>query len=398
MSNLIPGGSSTASKSPSRHVDAVPKTVATGMGAYLTFTDGTSLLDFGMGLGACVLGYCHEEVNVTVRSAIAEGTTFTLPSYREERTAEALLRHVPWAEQLRWAKNGTDVTTAAVRVARHATGRTQVYTMGYHGWADWSLAEPAYGVPKEVHALTNRSDTAEGYAAMVIEVAPDAVLSDDWLANIREICTAAGTILIFDEVLSGFRYRMGSASDVVPDLACFGKSIANGFPLSALVGKRELMRHLEPGGVFFSGTAFGETASLAACEATLAVMERENVPERIGVQGRRLRDGFNAAAEELGFPGRCSGDGARSIVTGLTHEQRDLFQQECADRGLLYIGSHILSLAHTEDVIDKALGIYREAMLEGEYAVLRGEPTTIPYRQQLDDARVEPYYDPSNGG
>lgn len=388
--NLIPGGASTASKSPTRYVDAVPKYTERGNGAYLWATDGQRFLDFGMGLGACVLGYAHPEVNAAAKRAIDQGTLFTLPSYREEQTAAALLRHVPWAGQLRWAKNGTDVTTAAVRLSRHATGRSWVLTHGYHGWGAWSLAEPAYGCTRAERLATVELEFLEDedavyqhdYAAVIVEVAPDAVPGDPhgWYRGLREACDATGALLIFDEILSGFRYRMGSATDVVPDLACFGKSIANGFPLSCLVGKRDLMQHLEPGGVFFSGTSFGETASLAACEATLKLMEREHVPEFITGRGRELRSEFNALAAYTNFPGCCDGDGARTVITGLTHEQRDLFQQECATRGLLYNGSHIISLAHTSEVITSALDIYAKAMQAMEGAVLVGEPTVEPYR------------------
>jgi glutamate-1-semialdehyde 2,1-aminomutase/spore coat polysaccharide biosynthesis protein SpsF len=176
---------------------------------------------------------------------------------------------------------------------------------------------------------------------------------------------------------------MGSASDVQPDIACFGKAIGNGFPVSCLVGKRDIMRHMEPGGVFFSGTAFGETVSLAACEATLEVMERDNVPAKIGQMGRELRDGFNLLADAAGLADvRCVGDGARTTVAGLSHELRDLLQQECAKRGMLFIGSHIMSIAHV-GMIDEALSVYGQAFdAIANGATLEGESTVIPFRLQ----------------
>lgn len=396
---LIPGGSCTSSKSPSRFVDAAPKRAVKAYGCTLLAEDGHEYLDFGMGLGACVLGYAHTEVDEAAKRAIDDGVLATLPYTAEERTAEALLRHIPWAEQARFAKDGTDVTTAAVRLARYVTGRDVILSHGYHGWADWSVATtpPAYGIPYTVQRNTQRlewhgnvfnevvgSPSDEWPAAVIVEVASDAKLDDrGWLAQLRRDCDVVGTLLIFDEILSGFRYRMGSASDVVPDLACFGKAIANGFPLSALVGKRELMCHFEPGGVFFSGTAFGETTSLAACQATLNVMERERVQDHLTDKGRQLRDGFNDAAKKTGFPGGCIGDGARTVVTGLNKEQNDVFQQECAKRGLLYTGSQIMSLAHTDYEVEAALEIYKYAMRAmSEGATLEGQPTVRPYRVQ----------------
>lgn len=381
--DLIVGGASTASKSPSRYVDSLPKVAWRGDGAYLTTTDGRKWLDFGMGLGACTLGYANPEVSEAVIKALVEGTLFTLPSYREEQTAAALLKYIPWAEQLRWAKTGTDVTTAAVRLARHATGRDYVLSYGYHGWADWSLDSPAYGVPKAVNGLTDVGRPIWDYACIIIEVAADAVLDDEQLSQQRRLCDDNGVMLIFDEVLSGFRYRMGAATNVIPDLACFGKAIANGFPLSCLVGKQEIMRHLEPGGVFFSGTTFGETASLAACEETLKIMERDEVPSLNTVEGRLFRNEFNHLARGYDFLGRCEGDGARTIVTGLTHAERDLFQQECGLREMIFNGSHIISIAHNSMVMAKAIDIYEHAMQSMKHGVkLRSGPTIEPYRVQ----------------
>lgn len=386
---LIPGGAYTASKSPSRYVNGPsPLFVSRGKGCYIWDIEDRKYLDFGMALGASILGYANREVDLAVWAAMKEGTLFTLPSYREAQTAETFLSYIPWAEQVRFGKTGTDVTTAAVRVARAVTGRHLVLSHGYHGWADWavSLTPPAVGV--EHNQSVERIEWLEDVgnfnkvAAVVVEVAPGGNLDDQgWYKQLRQECDGAGTILIFDEVLSGFRYRMGSATDVIPDLACFGKSIGNGYAVSALVGKKELMSQMEPGGVFFSGTAFGETTGLAACEATLKIMDRERVPERITWGGRDLRDRLNAMVADV-----WTGDGARTTVH-LSQEQRDFIQQECVKRGMLFLGAHNICMAHRAAEINKVVEVYAEVwelMNETEDLVqaLDGEPSNVPFRMQ----------------
>jgi len=392
---LIPGGANTSSKSPSRYVQGPsPLFVKSAYGCHFLDMEGRRYLDFGMGLGACILGYNRPEINHAAWRAISmEGSLFTLPSYREAQTAEALLSYIPWAEQVRFGKTGTDVTTAAVRVARAYTGRTGVYSHGYHGWGDWSvsLTSPAIGIP--IADIDNEGLSLEtvrlkygedplSCAAVIVEIAPGGILEDDWLHELREQCDRTGTVLIFDEVLSGFRYRMGSATDVIPDLACFGKSIGNGFSISALVGKRDLMQLLEPGGVFFSGTFFGETTGLAACEATLKVMEECQVPAYVSSIGFSFKRKANRVMD-----GIWTGDGARTTTNSLSPLERDFIQQECAKRGLLFIGAHNMCLAHDSQAVHKALQIYGEVWqlmkdTDSLEAALEGPPTIVPYRMQ----------------
>lgn len=432
--HLIPGGANTLSKSPSRYVETVPAYVTQGHGCRVLGDDHQWYIDFGMGLGACILGYANPRVNAAVKHAIDQGVLFTQAASMEVEAAQKLLHYVPWADQVKFGKNGTDVLTAAVRLARHTTGRDVVWSVGYHGWADWSLGPPAHGIPERVRQLSAHFSTVDALvthiqdgsppfsgheqrkrrrlwpmmapstgenwpesrrpACMVIETGQDARLPNlAQLAYLRRVCTEWGALLVFDEVLSGFRYRLGSAiPEVEPDLACFGKSIGNGFPVSALVGKSELMHHFEPNGVFFSGTAFGDTVGLSALIETLRIMDEEDVPNQLSKQGARLRDYFNAAAQLRGsdFPLQCQGDGARTVVRGLSHAMSDLFQQECAKEGLLFMGAHNLSIAHDDRAVDLALGSYRTAMDalveagddEGARARLKGSPTIIPYRVQ----------------
>ena len=409
---LIPAGSQTMSKSYTRFVSGVTPTLVQGSsGPYLFCDDGETYLDFGMGLGAAILGYNHPSVNRAIRWQLGRyGISFSLPSVLEGEVAETLLSYVPWAEQLRFGKNGTDVTTAAVRLARAYTEKDVILTIkgGYHGWADWSIAtqHPGLGIPKAIKRLTGTIDPTSSYesicgtfevyghtiAAVILE--PIQASSEHYLEGfiqfLRSLTMKYASLLIFDEVLCGFRYRMGSAyPDVEPDLACFGKGISNGMPLSAIVGKRDIMKMLEPGGVFFSGTAGGECLSLAACMETLRVLDQEKVHERLWQEGERLKNNLNDIS--VGIPSRkllCQGLAPRTIVGFQEKPYKDLFQQECAKRGLLFHGFHNMAQCHTGEIVDKALRIYAEVLEvlakvetpEEAEKLLEGEPSVVAYR------------------
>ena len=193
---LIPGGAMTASKSPSRFIQTkdVPLFAKSAEGCHITDIQGRTYLDFSMALGACVLGYNHPGVNQAVKDAIDEGSLFTLPSYREARTAEVLLRYIPWAEQVRFGKTGTDVTTAAVRVARAYTGRDHILSHGYHGWADWSVCvtPPALGIHQpdtikldwleDLSTVPMSSPSGAMGAAVIVEIAPKGQVTPEEIA------------------------------------------------------------------------------------------------------------------------------------------------------------------------------------------------------------------------
>ena len=403
------------SKGYTRFVSGVtPTLVQGGSGPYLFCDDGKTYLDFGMGLGAAILGYNHPSVNRAIRWQLERyGISFSLPSVLEGEVAETLLSYVPWAEQLRFGKNGTDVTTAAVRLARAYTDKDIILTIkgGYHGWADWFIGtqHPGLGIPESIKCLTKTIDTdfkalrwafdtdGDRIAAMILEPiqASSEHYPDGFLELLRSLTNKHASLLIFDEVLCGFRYRMGSAyPDVEPDLACFGKGISNGMPLSAIVGKRDIMKMLEPGGVFFSGTAGGECLSLAACMETLRIQDQEKVHERLWREGKKLKDGLNSFGDRVPVRGRytrrilCEGLAPRIIAGFSNKSYKDLFQQECAKRGLLFHGFHNMAQCHTGEIVDKALRIYAEVLEvlakvespEEAEKLLEGEPSVIAYR------------------
>lgn len=408
----IPGGSQTFSKGPTQFVEGVaPSFAVRGKGCRLWDADGNEYLDCGMALGAVILGYADEEVDRAVRSQLEEGTIFTLPHPREVEVAEMLRQWFPYADMVRFGKNGSDATSGAVRLARAATGREGLAVCGYHGWQDWYIGSTtrAAGVPEAVRGLThpflyNRIETLERIfaehprqiAAVIMEPVGTEEPAAGFLPRVRELTRREGALLIFDEVLTGFRFGLGGAQrelGVTPDLTCVGKAMANGLPLSAVLGPRELMKRFEE--VFFSFTFGGETLALAAAAATLEKMARENVAGHIRREGLRLRDGYNVLARELGLAPvtQCVGPGPRTVVQFNGRDEPDslilksLFQQECVKRGVLFTGYHLPSHAHGEKEVDGILRVYHSAMRILADAVARGDAS-----RRLEGRPVEPVF------
>ncbi|MFZ1057700.1 MAG: aminotransferase class III-fold pyridoxal phosphate-dependent enzyme [Candidatus Rokuibacteriota bacterium] len=408
----IPGASQTFSKGPTQFVrGGSPLFVERARGARVWDVDGHSYLDFTMGLCAVTLGYADPDVNAAVARQLERGVLFTLPHPLEAEVAERLCGMIPCAEMVRFGKNGSDATSGAVRLARAFTGREVIVACGYHGWQDWYIGTTTrnLGVPKAVRDLTrtfayNRIETLEQVfdehpgqvAAVIMEPVGVEEPRPGFLEAVRELCTRHGALLIFDEIVTGFRLALGGAQEhfqVVPDLACFGKGMSNGFPLAALVGRREIMRLLEE--VFFSFTAGGETASLAACLATIEKMERRAVIPHLWRQGEQIRDHANRAAEASGVAGaiRCLGLGPRSVMTfttpdgGAWWELKSLFQQECIRRELLFTGAHNMAFAHGDGEVSAACSIYDEVFPLVAKAVRRGDVS-----RRLEGPPVEPVF------
>ncbi len=391
---LIPGGSQTFSKGPTQFVQgASPSFLARGQGCRVWDVDGNSYLDTAMALGSVILGYAHPSVDEAVRAQMKDGISFSLPHPLEVELSERLSRIIPCAEMVRFAKNGSDATSGAVRLARAFTGREKIACCGYHGWQDWYIGTTTRnrGVPPAVRQLTlpfeyNRIESLERLfqenrgqiAAVIMEPVGIIEPQGDFLRQVQAIARREGALLIFDEVLTGFRISLGGAQahfGVTPDLACFGKALANGFPLSVVVGRRDVMKLFEE--VFFSFTFGGETVSLAAAMATLDQLEKEKVIPRLWSLGRELRDGYNVLARHYGLQGKTSCDGLppRTVVQFLGTEQESLllksfFQQECMKRGLLFSGAQNPSFSHGDAEVEEILRVYR-SVLEGLAGALK---------------------------
>lgn len=410
---LIPGQSQTMSKGPTQWVQGVaPAYLRRGRGARVQDVDGRWYLDFPMGLGPIILGHGHEAVNAAIARQLEDGITFTLPHPLEVEVAERIRAVVPGAERVRFAKSGSDATTAAIRVSRAVTGRDRVIVAGYHGWHDWYIASTSRrrGVPAATQGLVEAVPAGDpgaleaalerhpgDVACVIVEPIGMREPAEGELQAIVDRVRRHGALAVFDEVISGFRLAPGGAQErygVVPDLAAFGKALGNGMPISALAGRGEVMDVLED--VFFSGTHGGETLSLAAAAATLDVMASEPVHEHLWRLGERLQAGVRAQIARTGLEDWVSCGGAAPWTLVSVREPRPgeaslpaktLLQQEMLRRGVLYNGSNFISYAHGESDVDEAIDAYgaaferlATALPDGVEAQLDGPPVAQVFR------------------
>jgi glutamate-1-semialdehyde aminotransferase/spore coat polysaccharide biosynthesis protein SpsF (cytidylyltransferase family) len=394
---LIPAGTMTLSKGPTQFVDGVaPKYLARGLGSHVWDVDGNEYLDYPLALGAITLGHRHPDVVRAIQHQLTEsGTSFSLMHPLEVQLAERIREVVPCAEMVRFGKHGSDATSAAVRAGRAYTGRPMVARCGYHGWQDWAVDASygirARGVPDEVRALTvsfeyNDPDSLARLfdehrgriGTVILEPMTVTLPTDDFLARVRDIAHRNGAVLVFDEVVTGFRLAPGGAQEyfgVVPDLAALGKGIGNGLPISVVAGRAEVMEVFEE--VFFSFTFGGETLSLTAALTVIDVMYRDGYWEHLTRLGRRISEGYRRLVEEfrLDQVTACVGLPQWSLLTFSDHAGtsglvwKSLFQQEVLKRGILFNGNQHISLSHTDAEIERTLEAYREALGVVRFAV-----------------------------
>jgi glutamate-1-semialdehyde 2,1-aminomutase len=381
----IPLGTQTFSKSTTQYPRGVsPHFLARGRGARVWDVDGNEYVDLVCALAAVSLGYCDPDVDAAVQAQLESGVSFSLAHPLEMEVAEAVIELVPCAERVRFGKNGSDATAGAVRLARAFTGRERVAVCGYHGWQDWYIGSTArnLGVPESTRALTSTfayddADALERllasapFAAVVMEPMNVTVPAPGYLQRVRELCTRHGALLVFDETVTGFRYALGGAQalfGVTPDLATFGKGLANGLPLSFVAGRADVMRLMEE--IFFSTTFGGETLALAAARAVIGKMRREPVLAAIAARGRDLMDGARARVEAAGLSEviRIGGHPSWSFLTFAdaapysSFELKTLFMQECLARGVLTLGTHNPCYALSERDVQHVLGTYDEVL------------------------------------
>lgn len=408
----VPGGSQTFSKAPSQFVRGVaPLFLRRGKGSRVWDVDGNEFIDLMMSLGPVSLGHCDPDVDAAVRAQLKDGVIFSQPHPLEVEVSRMLAEDIPCAEMTRFGKTGSDAVAAAVRLARFVTGRDLVAVGGYHGWHDWYIGSTTRngGVPKTVQALTktfqyNRLESLEArltadpgrFAAVVLEPIGVELPDAGFLEAVARLTRKHGALLIFDEVVTGFRLGLGGAQQhfaVTPDLACFGKAMANGFPLSAVVGPARLMRRFDE--IFFSGTFGGEALSLAASRATITKMRRKPVFAHMWNQGRKLQDGFNAMTQACGLERHmaCTGLPPHTVVTFKDRagepwwELKSLLQQECVRRGYLFTGLHNPSFAHTDADIEAVLRAYAAALRVLKTSVAAGSVS-----KDLEGPAVQPVF------
>jgi len=408
--NLIPCTTQTLAKGPQQNVKGIaPKYLVKGKGSHVWDADGNEYLDFNMAIGPLSLGYAYDKVDEAIKKQLEDGITFSLMHPLEVEVAEMLNKIIPNAESIRYSKSGADITSAAIRVARAYTKREKVLCCGYHGWHDWyiSVTDRNAGIPQAIQDLTftfNYNDIQsvvdsidEDTAAVILEPFVFEAPKDNFLQKLREVCDKNGTLLIFDEMWTGFRIALGGAQEyfgVKADLACFSKAVANGMPIGILVGKKEVMKVLEKD-VFFFTTFGGEALSLAAAKATINELKEKNVPAYLSKQGKKLKDGYNQIADELNMPyTKCIGYECRSMITfdasaGNPLEMKSLVQQEMIKRGILWGGFHNMSFSHTDKDVEYTLKTYQDVLQILKKAVdeknvrgyLKGEPVEPVFRK-----------------
>jgi glutamate-1-semialdehyde 2,1-aminomutase len=409
---VIPLGSQTFSKSKTQYpVGAAPLYVSKAKGSHIWDVDGNEYIDFNSSLASINLGYCDPDVNAAVQEYLNKGTIFSLPHTLETEVAEEIQKLVPCAEMVRFGKNGSDATAGAIRLARAVTGRERVLVCGYHGWQDWYIGSTARnkGVPVSTRELTHifpyndidafRKELQKwkgNIAAVIMEPMNFMEPGKNYLEQLMEEARQAGALVVFDETITGFRFSLGGAQELFglkPDLATLGKAMANGFPLSAVVGKAEYMKMMEE--IFFSFTFGGETLSLAACQASLKKLQREPVLETIAKRGTLLKNQLAQILIESGLEETFSVSGHPSWVFLNIKEHKKytswqiktLFLQEVFRRGILLIGTHNMSYSHSETDIEQLMKVYREV-----FVLLRDALENETLEKLLEVKALEPLF------
>lgn len=400
LHTLIPGGAHTYAKGDDQYPENLAPVISHGRGAHVWDVDGNRYIEYGSGLRSVSLGHAHPRVVEAVRRELDRGSNFVRPSILEVEAAERFLATVPTAEMVKFAKNGSDATTAAVRLARAATGRPRVALCGDHPFFsvdDWFIGTTPMnaGIPStdltvtfpygDLAATEDLLTRHQGeIACLILEPATHSEPPAGYLAGLRELADRHGCVLIFDEMITGFRWSEAGAQGlygVVPDLSTFGKALGNGFAVSALAGRRDLM---ERGGLSHSGdrvfllstTHGAETHSLAAAMAVQTTYVEEGVTARLHALGERLAAGVRDAAASMGVGDHVVVRGRASNLVFATldenrqpsQEYRTLFLRRLLAGGVLapsFVVSSALDDAdidHTVNVVAQACAVYRKAL------------------------------------
>jgi glutamate-1-semialdehyde 2,1-aminomutase len=385
---IIPGGGQLLSKRSEKFLPGLwPAYYAKAKGCEVWDLDGNHFYDFAqMGVGSCVLGYADDDVNAAVIAAVQNGSMCSLNCPEEIELAEKLIHLHPWSEMIRFARTGGEACAIAVRIARAASGRSKVAFCGYHGWHDWYLSanlgntanldgqllpglEPR-GVPRELLGTAlpfnyNRLDELEAIVSShpgeigVIIMEPERGTPPEpgFLEGVRDIATRIGAVLVFDEVTSGFRVNMGGIHltlGINPDLAVFGKALGNGFPISAVVGRREVMEHAQD--TFISSTFWTERIGFTAALATIKKMEDHDVPKYLVRYGNLINATWTKLAQKNGIHIHISGIPPLTHIAFKTDDPlaiQTLYTQEMLERGFLLGAAVYTTYAYSDSVIDQ---------------------------------------------
>jgi glutamate-1-semialdehyde 2,1-aminomutase len=428
LHDLVPGGAHTYARGSDQYPEHMTPIIERGRGARVWDVDGNAYVEYGMGLRAVTLGHAYEPVNAAVRDVLDQGMSFSRPSRLEVAAAEDFLGLVSGADMVKFAKNGSDATTAALKLARAATGRDMVAIADqpFFSTDDWFIGHTpmSAGIPDATRAgtvgftyndlasLRALFDAHPGRIAAVFMEAATALHepAPGFLEGVRELCTAQGAVLVFDEMITGFRWSEHGAQavyGVTPDLSTWGKAMGNGFPVSALAGRRELM---ELGGlrtdadrVFLLSTTHGpETVGLTAFRAVVEAYRREDPVATMRRQGTKLAEAVNEVVAEAGLTEHVDVFGHPACLVFRTRDadghpsqaMRTVFLAELLRRGVLG-QSFVISAAHTDADVEQtvaavaaALPVYERALTDGAASVLEGRSVAPALRATAAPRRL----------
>jgi glutamate-1-semialdehyde 2,1-aminomutase len=429
---LVPGGAHTYARGSDQYPENMAPVIVRGRGARVEDLDGNHYVEYGMGLRSVTLGHGYEPVVAAAAEAASQGMSFSRPSIWELRAAETFLAHVPGAEMVKFAKNGSDATTAAVKLARAVTGRPLVALCGsqpFFSTDDWFIHTTTMraGIPSDhqrstvqfryndLDSVRDLLDRHRGQVACLILEAATALAEPEpgFLEGLRRLADEDGFVLVFDEMITGMRWALGGAQSVygvTPDLSTWGKALGNGFPVSALAGRREIMEYgglnTDASRVFLLSTTHGpEVMSLAAYLAVVRAYQRHDVVETMERQGAKLADAFNRVARGKGLQDFVAARGRPSCLIFTTNDHdghpsqafRTLFMQELLARGVLG-QSLVISAAHTDEDVAETVDAVRGALEVYGLAIadrttdrwLRGRPVAPALREFAAPRRLVP--------
>lgn len=383
---------STFSKVEQFGTGKTPFCLVKGKGAYTWDVDNNKYIDYSMGQGCVILGHKHPVVDEAIHDQLSKGIAFSLPTPLEIEVAEMLINRIPSAEKVRFGKNGNDVTTAAVRLARYYTGNDHILFCGYHGWQDWYISQTSKngGIPNCIGEMSHRftyndieslhtliKHYKDNVACIIMEpvIGRESKPAEHFLEKVRELATQHNIVLVFDEVVTGYRFHKFGAQtkfSVTPDLSCFGKAIANGMPLSALVGKAKFMSKFDD--IFYSLTNAGETLSLAATKAVIQFYDQVDVPAYLEKSGESLRLGLLSLIEKNDLSHRIMVGGSNyRFGIGFFDEGNSEYDpsddlhywtQLGCSHGILSGGGYMVSHAHDANVTKETLIKYDQMLSE----------------------------------
>jgi glutamate-1-semialdehyde 2,1-aminomutase len=422
LHQLIPGGAHTYSRGDDQFPANAPAILERGEGAYVFDPGGNKYLDYGMGLRSVNIGYGNKEVADACFDEILKGNNLTRPSLTELKAAELLVDLIPSADMVKFAKHGSTVTSAAVKLARAYTGRTYIAVpieQPFFSFDDWFIGSTVMnkGVPKEISQFTlkfnyNSIESLQELfnshpgkiAAVMLEAATTVGPNSNFLQHVKDMCHKNGAVFILDEMITGFRWHLQGAQtyfNIEPDLCTFGKAMANGFAVAALCGKREIMKlgSIEEEGqerVFLTSTTHGaEMSALGAFIKTIEIIKRDKVISHFWSYGQQLIDGLNGLAKDAGIQELFYAEGFACSPNYVTKDAsgksslafRTLFSQEMIKNGVLmpYIA---ISYAHQQAQLDitlnavgKALAVYKNALKNGVEKYLQSHIIKPVFRQ-----------------